>query len=367
MDFWTTRMPKGMFLRSPITASSLSDPDRQLTLSAFAAREGKDLGPPVPLSTFVQYGHWFAEHAGVRADPRMVAELTFDGGNFALRLDDDELLHARRVVLAVGCQAFRFTPPQFDALAPGLTSHAVDHDDLSVFAGRKLIVVGAGQSAIEYAALAHEGGAEVEVLARAPSVHWLTRSAGLHYLSFVRKLLYSRSDVGPAVLSQLVAVPELFRALPDDLRGPAIRRCTRPAAAAWLIRRTEPIPIHTGQPIHSVASDNVGVRINADGRSLHADHVLLATGYRIDLKRYGFLSSGLVASIAVKQGLPVLRQGFESSVPGLHMLGWPAAWTYGPLMRFVYGCDFAARALTAQVCAAAKIKGYRRPLVARGG
>jgi FAD-dependent urate hydroxylase len=367
MDFWTRKMPKGMFLRSPIVASSLSDPGRNLTLSAYAAREGRELGPPVPLTTFVDYGHWFAEHAGVQADPRVVAGLSLDGGLFAVRLDDDELLHARRVVLAVGCEAFRFTPPEFDALAPELTSHALDHEDLSVFAGRRLIIVGAGQSAIEYAALASEGGADVEVLARAPSVHWLTRSAGLHHLAAVRRLLYSRSDVGPAVLSQFVAVPELFRMLPDELRGPAIRRCTRPAAAAWLLRRTEKIPINTGQRIDAVAADNGGVRLDVGGRSIHADHVLLATGYRIDLNRYRFLSSGLVGSVAVKQGLPVLRPGFESSVPGLHFVGWPAAWSYGPLMRFVYGADFAARALVAQVAAAANIKGLRRPLVARGG
>jgi hypothetical protein len=44
-------------------------------------------------------------------------------------------------------------------------------------------------------------------------------------------------------------------------------------------------------------------------------------------------------------GYPILDKGFESTVPGLHFLGAPAAWSFGPLMRFVAGTEFAARGL----------------------
>jgi hypothetical protein len=45
-------------------------------------------------------------------------------------------------------------------------------------------------------------------------------------------------------------------------------------------------------------------------------------------------------------GYPQLDGGFQSSVPGLHFLGAPAAWSFGPLMRFVAGTEFASLALT---------------------
>ena len=41
-------------------------------------------------------------------------------------------------------------------------------------------------------------------------------------------------------------------------------------------------------------------------------------------------------------GYPVLTNGMESSIPGLHFLGAPAAYTFGPLMRFVSGSHYAA-------------------------
>ena len=41
-----------------------------------------------------------------------------------------------------------------------------------------------------------------------------------------------------------------------------------------------------------------------------------------------------------------LAAGLESSVQGLHFLGAPAAWSFGPLMRFVSGTGYTARALT---------------------
>jgi len=93
-----------------------------------------------------------------------------------------------------------------------------------------------------------------------------------------------------------------------------------------------------------------GVRLELDdGQRLEVDHVLLATGYRIDIQRYGFLEPELVQQVRTRDGHPLLRSGLESSVAGLHFLGAPAAETYGPVMRFVCGTWFSARALTRQV------------------
>lgn len=36
--------------------------------------------------------------------------------------------------------------------------------------------------------------------------------------------------------------------------------------------------------------------------------------------------------------------GLESSVPGLHFLGAPAAWSFGPIMRFASGGWYARSA-----------------------
>lgn len=83
-----------------------------------------------------------------------------------------------------------------------------------------------------------------------------------------------------------------------------------------------------------------------DGTERHVDHTLLATGYRVNIALYPFLSKPLLKTIATVNGHPKLQDGFASSVPGLHFLGAPAAWSFGPLMRFVAGAEFASTNLT---------------------
>jgi SAM-dependent methyltransferase len=346
MGAWAA-MPKGMCLRSPARASSLSDPAGAFTLEAFHAERGTALETPVRLDAFIDYGHWFIERTGVEVERRTVTSLERGEEGFVAALADGESIAARRVVLAAGTQAFRWLPPEFRDLPAERVSHASDHRDLGVFAGQELVVVGRGQSGIECAALAHEHGANVRVLLRGAAIHWLLRSARLHSAPLLSTLLYAPSDVGPAGLSRIVDLPGFFRLLPDDWRTKASNRCSRPAAAAWLERRTETIPFETGHPISAVRVEGDRVRIERGGAgALVADHLLLATGYRVDISRYSFLTPELLAQIECAGGYPLLRRGFESSVAGLHIVGWPAIGTFGPLMRHVSGTPYCARALT---------------------
>jgi hypothetical protein len=87
----------------------------------------------------------------------------------------------------------------------------------------------------------------------------------------------------------------------------------------------------------------------ADGARRHCDHVLLATGYRVDITNYPFLPPQLLEHVDRVGGYPRLSRGFESSLRGLYFLGAPSAWSYGPLMRFVAGTEFAAPVLTRAV------------------
>jgi hypothetical protein len=88
----------------------------------------------------------------------------------------------------------------------------------------------------------------------------------------------------------------------------------------------------------------------SDGTIRQVDHILQATGYQVDISKYPFLKGRLLDKIRKVDGFPVLDHGFESSVPGLHFVGAPAAWSFGPLMRFVAGVEFAARAVTGRIC-----------------
>jgi len=345
MDFWERQMPVGMLLRSPYVASNIADPDRALDLDAYGAANGGPVPKPVPLDGFVSYGRWFQGEVVPELDSRLVSRID-NGNGFTLELEDGDTLHARRVVVAAGIAPFAFVPAQFAELPREVASHSSEHRDLRGFAGKRVAVVGGGQSALESAALLHEQGAEVEILVRQPRIYFLRRIARLHRLGPLTKLVFAPAEVGPAGVSRLVSAPSWYRRLPRRVQDRFATRSLRPAGAAWLVDRLADVAITTGRSV--VAARTAGEKLALDlddGTRREVDHALLATGYRVDITRYPFLARPLLQRIASVGGMPRLSTTFESSVPGLYFLGAPSAWSFGPLMRFVAGTEFAAPVL----------------------
>ena len=347
MGFWQNQMPAGMLLRSPWDASHIADPNHRLTLDDYEKARGVRLSRPVPLNDFIEYGRWFQREVVPDLDARRVQQIQRTSAGFKLIIAGGETIEAQRVVIAAGIGPFARRPSLFSATPQSLASHSSDHRDLSCFRGRRVIVVGGGQSAIESAALLHENEADVELILRRPTVRWLRRSALFHsrYNPF-RRLLYHRTDVGPALLSQLVSRPDWLRRLPLGLQQKAAERSIRPAGAAWLVPRVEGVRITTGRNVKTAQPEDNQISITLDDGSVReVDHVLLGTGYRVSVSQYAFLSPEITQSLSQVDGYPQLDRGFESSIPGLYFVGAPAAWSFGPLMRFVSGTEFAGRAL----------------------
>jgi cation diffusion facilitator CzcD-associated flavoprotein CzcO len=350
MSFWARTMPKGMFLRSNWTATQIADPTNMLTLESFQSQNGNHLSMPVPLDRFVQYGLWYQRRALPDLDRRMISRVDSDPKGFRVTLDDGETLTAKRVVVAAGIGSFARRLAEYSNLPSNLASHTSEHPDLAVFAGKSVLVIGGGQSALESAALLHENGANTEVIARTGKINWLQgwASKTLHHgLGRVtNRLLYAPTDVGPAGISQLMARPDLLKMLPRSLQNKLRIRSVRPAGARWLVDRLKDVPIrlNTAVSSFSVTGDKITVRLS-DGSSRTVDHILMGTGYRVDVSKYAFLSPGIVSSLKTINGFPLLQEGMETSVPGLHILGAPGIWTFGPLLQFVSGTHYAGRSL----------------------
>lgn len=356
MSFWDRNMPVGMFLRSNWTATQIAAPGEKFTLEAFQETRGILVSQPVPLDSFVQYGRWYQENAVPDLEQQTIAKIERDHKGFRVTLAYGEEFRARRVVIAAGIGSFARRPADFDQLPSSLASHTSEHRDLAKFAGKKVLVVGGGQSALESAALLHEGGAEVEVVSRSRKIHWLQGSLSktLHHGlgKFTRTVLYAPTDVGPAGISQLMARPDLLRLFPRAVQDKLRKRSVRPAGARWLLNRLEHVPIRLGYSVVEVSSNGTLVKVRlSDGSARAVDHVLLGTGYRVDVSKYAFLSPEITQSMRCFQGYPCLTEGLETSIPGLHILGAPAAWSFGPLMQFVSGARYASRALTRHVAA----------------
>ena len=354
MELWREHMPAGMLLRSRQRATHISHPGGGLAIDDFAAARGREVPSPTPLDDFVAYGEWFQQQVVPDLDQRLVERVEPSPGGYRLTLEGSEELAASRVVVAAGMAAFPRYPAEFASLPRSVVSHASEHADLSDFAGRSVAVIGLGQSALESAALLHEGGAEVEGIGRAAEINWLHGDTPGQRRR-LRRRMAPPTDVGGRVTGWIAALPDLFRRIPSGTRELVERRCIPPAGAAWLRPRLEDVPIVTDAYVTAAQARDGGVHLLlSNGAERQVDHVLLGTGYQIDVTRYPFLTDEVRQALVTVDGLPRLNGGFESSVPGLHFVGSPAALSFGPVMRFVSGTWYTAPVI------AAHLKGRRR-------
>ncbi len=353
MAFWRS-MPRGMLLRSNLSASNLIEPRGPLSLGAFGAERGAPVEAPVPLDDFVAYGDWVQQRALPDLDRRQVTHLASDGGVFALTLSSGEPVRARRVVVACGIAPFRRVPPGFEHLPQTLVSHAADHREPAGFRGRAVTIVGGGQSAFELAALlAEAGAASVEVLTRAEQIVWLRGHSVKRALGRLGPVVYAPTDVGPLWYSRLVERPALLGLVPRGRRDRIAARCIRPACSHFVRVRLDPVRISTGVSVRAARADGDGLALDlSDGSARRTDHLILATGYEVDFARYSFIDPALRGAVRVTGGFPVLERGLASSVPGLHVAGAPAAWSFGPIMRFVSGSWYAGTAIARAIAGA---------------
>lgn len=352
MSFWQRHMPAGMLLRSPWDATHIADPNGRLKLEAYTAARGNHMPSPIPLERFVDYGLWFQQQTVPDLDRRKITCIKQAPRGFYVTTEDGEIVWSARVVIAAGIAAFAWRPPEFKDLPKELASHSCDHSDLVRLGGRHVLVVGGGQSALEASALLHEFGAEIEIIVRNHEVHWLGWQGRISRLRLLGRLLYSPRDVGPAGLSQLVARPDYFRKLPRAVQDWTDRRSIRPAGAGWLRRRLKDVKISPDVCIKSAVPVRGRLRVAlSDGTERLVDHVLFATGYRIDISKYSFLDPQLLGRIDRVGGYPRLNPRLESSVPGLYFLGAPGAWSFGPVLRFVSGTYYAVEALARNITA----------------
>jgi ribulose 1,5-bisphosphate synthetase/thiazole synthase len=358
LETWRFRVPGGMFLKSDGFASSLSAPEPGGALGDYCAATGQPYHPtdlPVPLETFLAYGLEFQRRFAPEVEARNVTRVERAPGGFRLELDDGERLEARRVVLAVGITHFHESPRVLADLPEALSTHARSHNSFEAFAGRDVTVIGAGATAVEVAVSLGEAGARARLVARTPALKFSSKSLG-GGRSLWSRIRHPSSGLGPGVRSRLACdVPDAFRFLPADTRLEVVRRHLGPSSPYHLRPRLDAAAeVLCGRSLAGAAEHNGQVALKlagADGASeaILTDHVISATGYRADVSRLAFLEPSVRAAIRTVGGAPVLSTGFESSVPGLHFTGLAAAASFGPLMRFMFGADFAARRLAARL------------------
>jgi len=369
MRSWAEFMPKGMLLKSEGFASNLWDPQRAFTLEAYCRELGIAYQPtalPVPIEVQLAYASWFQDKTGVSSNGLYIAGIDQDerSRNFVLTDENGRQSTARRVVMANGHMPFLHVPEALRGLPADRLAHTSELHDLSRYAGQDVTVIGAGQAALETAALLIEIGAGVRVVARG-NIRFNPPAESAR--SLWRRLRAPESGLAPGWRSLFYSeMPGLTRRLPMAVRHHVVATKWGPAGTAWLFDRLDgKAEILTGRSIDAADMVDGRVRLRlhgADGlETIDTDAVVAGTGFKAEVDRLTVLSANLRARIAREEGVsPKLDPAFETSVPNLHILGILSAPTFGPVMRFMFGAKHAApvvaRRIAAHSAAAAPVR-----------
>ena len=347
---WRNHMPAGMILKSEPVCSDISAPNDGYSLRTFCASEGipyADIGHPVSLATFLRYADWWLQ---LVPDIRrtFVAEVIRTDYGFKLTTDEGAELSARRVVVGTGLLPFAYVPHVLQVLPDENVSHSSVHTDLAVFNGKRVAVVGGGQSALETAALLHESEVDVELVTRRDELNFIEPNPDV--TSFGSRLVHPVTKLGVGWHSwAYYHLSDAFRALPAEYRAKKAYTSFGPSGAWWLRPRIEGrVPVRKATTIVAARTAGNSVHIEFGGENSDSatyDHVIAATGYSFDVERLKYISPDIRRDIAVRDGVPTLSRSFESSVPNLFFLGAITSPSLGPNMRFLSGTHFTARRL----------------------
>ncbi|MDH3734143.1 MAG: FAD-dependent oxidoreductase [Gemmatimonadota bacterium] len=338
MGFWRDRMPVGMMLRSDCEWHL--DPLEELTIHAFLETRGEtpDSVEPLTLEFYVEYADWFATARDLESHPGLVRSLDRSGisGRFSALLDTGDTVTADAVVIAPGFGSFAHIPDELAAILPedGF-SHTSTAVDFSNVAGDRVVIVGGRQSAFEWAALIAEAGAE---------------AVDLVYRHDTPSFEESDWSWVSALMDATVEDPTWYRGLSRAEQTDIENRLWsegRLKLEPWLAERVERdgVTLRSGRTLaHTGPGEEreIACRLD-DGTVLQADRVILATGYRPDIRRLPYLTDALLREIEAEEGIPHLDESFQTSAPGLYITSMPAVRDFGPFMSFTVAARASAR------------------------
>lgn len=345
ISLWREHMPKGMLLRSYWWAVNLSDPHRQFGIAHYFREHSLDASDPLSIETFIDYGLWFQRQAVPNVDETFVANIQRSEQQYQLTLVDGRIVESQAIVMAPGLAYYTYRPSEFAHMPVELVTHTADHFTFGGFAGKRVLIVGGGQSALEMAALLHENGADVDVVAR-QAICWLHGKA-MKNRTLLKKIRYPKAGISPGWFNWgLENLPYSFQRLPRDLKDRLLLGHGRygPAGAAWLHPRVVgKVKIHEFSEVQEIkeVDGGAGVKLSSN-EHLQVDHVVLGTGYRVDVRNLPMLDPSLISQIQTYRNAPVLNARFESSLPGLYFVGVSSVSSFGPFYRFVIGDEATA-------------------------
>lgn len=359
MDTYRSRVPEGMLMKSEPYASTIASPDGSYDVAAYCKASGLeyvDRIGPLTLERFLDYADWYTKQLVHDVRDVTVTKVTPASDGFRVEFRDMAPVIARQVVVATGVLPYFHLPPELAGLSPELVRHTCQVHELEEYAGRRVVVVGAGQSSLETAALLHEAGVDVQVIARTKALLWNPKNP--EHVSTLGRIKWPVTQLCEGWYCAFMNTPSAWRRMPESYRITRAKTVLGPAGSWWLKDRIDGVvDVLVGHRVREAVEEKDGVRLALDGpvrSTVTADHVIAGTGFRVDLARLPFLPEELRSAVQTLNGHPLVSRAGETSVPGLYFTGAPTVLSIGPSARFIAGTHTLSALLAKRVARRAR-------------
>jgi thioredoxin reductase len=303
--------------------------------------ETKQLNPedvePLSLDLYLSYTEWFQEQAKVQTQEPLVQRLDHSDNQFVATLDDGETITASNVLLAIGFRYFKNVPTELaEIIPPKRLSHTCDLVNFGSLKRKRYLIIGGRQSAYEWAALINENGAS--------AIHISHR----HEIPQFAKADWAW--VSP-MMDTMTKNPGWFRNLAKQRRKEIEQRFWaegRLKLEPWLWPRINKDNIKIWPSSRVIAckelpTGELEVKLDV-GAKITVDHIILATGYQVNMKNVPFLAEGnILSKLKIQEGSPVLDENFQSNIPGLFITSMAATRDFGNFFAFTVSAVASAR------------------------
>ena len=339
MDFWKSNMPAGMKLRSGFDWHL--DPTGTDTFEEYMEASG--LLPedyhPIPIELYLDYTTWFVNQKGINPLETLVSDLDYDEktGLFVAKLQNGEEIFSKNVLIAIGFKYFKNIPSEFTEIFPeGSFTHTADITSFENFKSKRCLIIGGRMSAFESAALLYEVGCPEVYISYRHDTPEFTESAWNWVIPLLNKMLED---------------PNWYRELnpiEKEEIGKNFYREGRLKMEPWLTPRIEKDTIFLlpkTEVVNSRAISDEGLQINLkNGEQITVDHIIMATGFKVDMNNIPFLNSGgILEKLNIKNGYPELDINLQTNIPGLYVTSMAATQDFGLFFGFTVSVNTSAK------------------------
>ena len=323
MGAWR-RMPR-MYLKAFGFMMDVAAPGG-LTYVDYCREHGLESWEPCAIEDYERYGLTIQREFVPDLVRRHITRVRDHAKGFEVTDETGERVTAANVVIATGVDHYATLPKELGGLPNDRVRHSLDVGVFDQYRDRDVCVLGAGQSALQAAALLHRAGARPRLVVRSETIDFHQPTP--QHRPLLERLRTPMSGAGPGYKKLLVSsMPRLIHWQSEAKRASIITKSAVPAGAWWL--RDDVVgkmPEHTGTRLEGSTFRNGRIVLHAVDRAgarrdFECDHVIAGTGFDIDVDRLRFIDADLRRRVVRERKAPRLDDNFQTSVPGLHMIG----------------------------------------------